>query len=117
MSQMGGNPLSFEYTIPQQQYAGFSNQQQVFPRISAGGDGVIANPLPGQGGAMLVVDTSGGAMAQLGLDQGGSRRPRRYSRGPSMGGESMGGMDQGPAFPSTMPSFSSGGSIQVTKLE
>ena len=120
MPQMGGNPLSFEYTIPQQQYAGsagFSNQQQVFPRISAGGDGVIANPLPGQGGAMLVVDTSGGAMAQLGLDQGGGRRPRRYSRGPSMGGESMGGESMGPTFSSAMPSFSSGGSIQVTKLE
>lgn len=111
--QIGGNPLSFEYTIPQQQYAGsagFSNQQQIFPRISAGGDGVIANPLPGQGGAMLVVDTSGGAMAQLGLDQGGGRRIRRYQGAAPR-------MDQGPAFPSAMPSFSSGGSIQVTKLE
>ena len=116
--QAGGNPLSFEYTIPPQQYAataGFSNQT-VFPRISAGGDGIIANPLPGQGGAMLIVDTSGGAMAQLGLDQGGSRRIRRYqSAAPSMGG-----MDQGPAFPSSMPTFPSGGgagAIHITKLE
>ena len=124
MPQMGGNPLSFEYTIPQQQpymgSAGFSNQQQVFPRISAGGDGVIANPLPGQGGAMLVVDTSGGAMAQLGLDQGGgSRRIRRYSRGPSMGGESMGGESMAPTFSSAMPTLPSGGAgtIRITKLE
>ena len=123
MPQMGGNPLSFEYTIPQQQQymgsAGFSNQPQVFPRISAGGDGVIANPLPGQGGAMLVVDTSGGAMAQLGLDQGGGRRPRRYSRGPSMGGESMGGESMGPTFSSAMPTLPSGGAgtIRITKLE
>ncbi len=123
MPQTGGNPLSFEYTIPQQQQymgtAGFSNHQQVFPRISAGGDGVIANPLPGQGGAMLVVDTSGGAMAQLGLDQGGGRRPRRYSRGPSMVGESMGGESMGATFSSAMPTLPSGGAgtIRITKLE
>ena len=120
--QTGGNSLSFEYTIPQQQQymgsAGFSNQpQMVFPRISAGGDGVIANPLPGQGGAMLVVDTSGGAMAQMGLDQGVNRRPRRYQgAAPRMGGESM---DQGPTFSSAMPTLPSGGGglIKITKLE
>jgi hypothetical protein len=120
--QTGGNSISFEYTIPQQQQymgsAGFSNQpQMVFPRISAGGDGVIANPLPGQGGAMLVVDTSGGAMAQMGLDQGVNRRPRRYQgAAPRMGGESM---DQGPTFSSAMPTLPSGGGglIKITKLE
>lgn len=102
-SQTGGDSLNFPYTI---QSGG------IFPRISAGGDGVIANPLPG-GNAMLVVDTGGSAMAQMGLDQGGGRRIRRYQGA----APSMGGMDQGPAFPSAMPSFSSGGSIRITKLE
>jgi DNA-directed RNA polymerase II subunit RPB2 len=105
LSQTGGDSLNFPYTI---QSGG------IFPRISAGGDGVIANPLPG-GNAMLVVDTGGSAMAQMGLDQGGGRRIRRYQgAAPRMGGETM---DQGPAFPSAMPSFSSGGSIRITKLE
>lgn len=102
LSQTGGDPPGFPFTI---QPGG------MFPRISAGGDGVIANPLLGQGNAMIVVDTGGGAMAQMGLEQGGGRRPRRYqSAAPRMGG------DMEPTF-SAMPSFSSGGSIQVTKLE
>ena len=102
--QTGGDSLNFPFTI---QSGG------VFPRISAGGDGVIANPLPGQGGTMLVVDTSGGAMAQLGLDQGVNRRPRRFqSSAPRMEG-----MDQGPTFSSAMPTLPSGGTIRITKLE
>jgi hypothetical protein len=107
LSQTGGDSLNFPFTI---------QSGSVFPRISAGGDGVIANPLPGQGGAMLVVDTSGGAMAQLGLDQGVNRRPRRFQNtAPRMGGESM---DQGPMFSSAMPTLpSGGGTIRITKLE
>jgi hypothetical protein len=102
--QTGGDSLNFPYTI---QSGG------IFPRISAGGDGVIANPLPG-GNAMLVVDTGGSAMAQMGLDQGGSgRRIRRYQNAaPRMGGESM-----EPTFSSAMPTLPSGGTIRITKLE
>ena len=113
--QTGGNPLAFEFTIPQQPQQQMYQSSNVFPRISAGGDGVIANPLPGQGGAMLVVDTSGGAMAQLGLEQGVNRRIRRYPRGPSMGGD----MDSAPTFSSAMPTLPSGGAgtIRITKLE
>ncbi len=97
--QTGGNPLSFEYTIP----------QQPFPRISQGGDGVLQNPMPG-GGPVVVVDTSGGAMAQMGLGQISGRRPRRYQSGPSMGGD----MD---TFSPPMPTLPSGGAIRITKLE
>ena len=102
-SQTGGDSLNFPYTI---QSGG------IFPRISAGGDGVIANPLPG-GNAMLVVDTGGSAMAQMGLDQGVNRRPRRYQgAAPRMGGENM-----EPTFSSAMPTLPSGGTIRITKLE
>ena len=113
--QTGGNPLAFEFAIPQQPPQQMYQSSNVFPRISAGGDGVIANPLPGQGGAMLVVDTSGGAMAQLGLDQGVNRRIRRYPRGPSMGGD----MDSASTFSSAMPAFTSGGTgpIRINKLQ
>ena len=113
--QTGGNPLAFEFAIPQQPQQQMYQSSNVFPRISAGGDGVIANPLPGQGGAMLVVDTSGGAMAQLGLDQGVNRRIRRYPRGPSMGGD----MDSASTFSSAMPAFTSGGTgpIRINKLQ
>ena len=74
---------------------------------------MIANTLPGQGGAMLVVDTSGGAMAQMGLEQsGGVRRIRRFQSA---------SMDAGPTFSSVMPTLpsggSSGGTIRINKLE
>jgi hypothetical protein len=76
---------------------------------------VMTNPLPGQGGAMLVVDTSGGAMAQMGLEQSGSvRRIRRFQSA---------SMDASPTFSSVMPTLpsggasSSGGTIRITKLE
>jgi hypothetical protein len=99
--QTGGNPLSFPLSIP---------QGGMFPRISAGGDGVIQSGIPGMGNA-IIVDTSGGAMAQMGLGQVSARRPRRYHGGSSMN-ESMGDMS-----PPPMSSFPSGGAIQVTKLE
>jgi len=109
MQQIGGDPTNLGFPMVVQQ------QAPVFPRITAGGDGVIANPLPGQGGAMLVVDTSGGAMAQMGLDQGGgTRRIRRFQSG---------GQSSAPTFSSVMPSTvpssggSSSGSITITKLE
>jgi DNA-directed RNA polymerase II subunit RPB2 len=112
--QIGGNPLAFEYTIPQQPQQQMYRSVNVFPRISSGGDGVIMNPLPGQGGMMLTVDTSGSAMAQMGLEQG-NRRPRRYPREPSMGGD----MGPAPTFSSVMPTLPSGGTgnIRITKLE
>ena len=103
--------------IPSQQYQPQQFPQQqfqaqtggMFPRITAGGDGVIANPMPGQAGAMLVVDTSGGAMAQMGLEQGGGGRRIRRFQGASMA----------PMMSSVMPTPPSGGSgqITVTRLE
>jgi len=117
LAQVGGNPLSFPMTIPQQYQQPQQQQYQPqqyspFPRVLQSGDGVMTNTLPGQGGAMLVVDTSGGAMAQMGLEQsGGVRRIRRFQ------GASM---DAGPTFSSvmpTLPSGSSGGTIRITKLE
>lgn len=112
IAQTGGNPINFPYSIPPQQQ--MYRSVNVFPRISAGGDGVIMNPLPGQGGMMLTVDTSGSAMAQMGLEQG-NRRPRRYPREPSMGGD----MGPSPTFSSVMPTLPSGGggTIRITKLE
>ena len=112
LAQVGGNPLAFPMTLPQQ----FQQPQySPFPRVLPSGDGVVTNPLPGQGSAMLVVDTSGGAMAQMGLEQsGGVRRIRRFQSA---------SMDATPTFSSVMPtlpsggSSSSGGTIRITKLE
>ena len=119
--QMGGqqNPLTFPMEIPsqpfQQQFQLQPFQAQtggMFPRITTGGDGVIANTMPGQD-AMLVVDTSGGAMAQMGLEQGGggTRRIRRFQGG--------GQNTMAPMMSSVMPTLPSGGSgqITVTRLE
>ena len=97
MLQQGGNPLDVSYTTPQP-HGG------MFPRLVSEGDGVLANPM--SGGAMLVVDTSGGAMAQLGLEQT-PRRIRRYQGGSA---------PMAPAGPSfSMPSSSGG--LTITKLE
>ena len=105
MQQVMPQPQQVMQQVMQQPQGG------IFPRIVTEGDGVIANQMPGQGGAMLVVDTSGGAMAQLGLEQGGgTRRVRRFQGG-----------SPAPMFSSVMPpaapSGSSGGQIRITKLE
>jgi DNA-directed RNA polymerase II subunit RPB2 len=96
----------------------------MFPRITAGGDGVIANPLPGES-AMLVVDTSNNAMSQLGLEQGngggGGRRVRRFPAmsygggGGSFGNGGNGGNSGG--FGGSAPSSGLSQSITITKLE
>jgi len=105
---------SFEMTLPPQSQQPPQLFGGVFPRIVSSGDGVITNPMPGSSGAMLVVDTSGSAMAQLGLEQGnggGGRRIRRFQQ-PSMG-------NQAPMFASAMPPASGGtpGQITINKLE
>ena len=110
IAQQGGDhPPSLTgtipYTIPQ--------SGGMFPRLVSEGDGVLANPM--SGGAMLVVDTSGGAMSQLGLEQG-PRRIRRFQGGNASMGAPMGAPMSAPAGPTfSMPS--SMGGITITKLE
>ena len=83
------------------------------PTVMSGG--FLSSSFPGQGG-MIVVDTSGGAMAAEGLGpmapSGGRRTRASYQGGAMMGGSPP------PTMPDVMPP-SSGGfqNIKITKLE
>jgi len=75
--------------------------------------GFLPSSFPGQGG-MIVVDTSGGAMAAEGLGpmvSGGRRTRASYQGG--------GGMNMGPPSMPSMPSMPSGGfqNITINKME
>jgi hypothetical protein len=73
------------------------------------GDGVLSNTIPGQNGPMLVVDTSGNAMAQMGLEQNNVRRIRTGFRN----------QESGPTFSSVMPPQGgvAAGKVTINKME